>query len=764
MKKRLVNFDYKRILKYLVLLFLFFLLNNLQDEVSPYSFSLLSVALALNCSIIFTPLLFLLSFVISGKIGLLFSCFIGALFLMLVFLIYKKTKTKMRYEIILFTAISLVPFLILGQTLNASDLSQESLSARIFVCLITLVITFFCFIAGKTISQKGLKYKLGYEEFASVFALVFCFGLGICNAITPYLFHALCVLIILITCYVYKKGTCVLIAGILGTSLAVFYGNVSYVSLFILYAIFAQSLMPFSRYVSAFSILLADYLVQAIFNFYSVYSLENLLCVLIGACVFCIIPTKPLFSLKEKLYSFREKQLFRVAINRNRLMLSNRLFELSGVFSEMSDAFICFKKNSVNETTIKNAIIKELDGAVCGECNNKDKCKPKTKESLIAFENMIDIGLAKGKLSLIDMPKTLADKCVHPNNVLFAINKLLASYRSYVLEHKNMENGRTLIASQTAGVAEILRGLALDTGTTLKYQSRTERALSNSLIKNGFTVSELLIYGEADNLTIGMILTQKEFSLDKLLSVIKDTVNRDMMLLEKTNITEEKFYLSLRAKVNYDAVFGLANAKKDNSIISGDTHAITRISYDKFLVAISDGMGSGKDAENISSVSLSLIESFYKAGMKSELILSTVNKLLSINSEDSFTALDIGVINLNTCEADFIKYGSPYGFILNENGIKILEGNTLPLGILEELKPSVCSTKLNDNDVIVFVSDGVSDAFGQSAEIIDFMRSVPAKNPQTLADSILNKSIELSNGKLTDDMTVLCVRIFKNVS
>jgi stage II sporulation protein E len=195
--------------------------------------------------------------------------------------------------------------------------------------------------------------------------------------------------------------------------------------------------------------------------------------------------------------------------------------------------------------------------------------------------------------------------------------------------------------------------------------------------------------------------------------------------------------------------------------MSGDTHSVMRISGDRFLVALSDGMGSGKNAESISSTSLSLIECFYKAGLNSDLILSTVNTLLAINTEDSFTALDVSVIDLKTCTADFIKYGSPYGFIINDNGIKIVEGSSLPIGIIEQLKPSVCTSPLNDGDVILLLSDGVSDAFGCSSDIIDFLRTLPAKNPQTLANQVLEHAISLNDGQKKDDMTALAVRVFK---
>ena len=148
--------------------------------------------------------------------------------------------------------------------------------------------------------------------------------------------------------------------------------------------------------------------------------------------------------------------------------------------------------------------------------------------------------------------------------------------------------------------------------------------------------------------------------------------------------------------------------------------------------------------------------------MKSQIILNTVNKLLSINAEDSFTALDVCVIDLNTLSVDFIKYGSPYGFIVNASGVKIIEGNSLPLGILDELKPCVFNSALSDGDIVLLITDGISDAFGSASDIIDFLRKAPYKNPQALVDDLLNQAIEKNNGKKFDDMTALAVRIYKN--
>ena len=167
-----------------------------------------------------------------------------------------------------------------------------------------------------------------------------------------------------------------------------------------------------------------------------------------------------------------------------------------------------------------------------------------------------------------------------------------------------------MIASQALGVSEILRGLALETGSQLKYQSRLERTLCSNLFKGGFMVSELLIYGEDERLTVNLITVMKEFSLPNMQKIISKSLGVDMIISEKTEISENKCFLSFRRATEYDAVYGISHAVKDGSSISGDTHAVSRVEGDRLLIALSDGMGSGKDAENVSSTALSLIESF----------------------------------------------------------------------------------------------------------------------------------------------------------
>ncbi len=652
--------------------------------------------------------------------------------------------------------VSLLGFIFLGDT--ARDIALEK---RLFTCILTVALSIISIISLKAISEKGLKFKLNFEETLSLSILIAVFGTGICNFLSPFVWRGICAFLILSTCFVYKKGKATIFSALLGVSISIHTGNIIFISVFIVWGLVSDALMPFSRHLAGIAIIFIDFILQAIFNIYGGYTHYELISILSGVVIFSVFPTKLLSLIKEKLYAFRERQLVRQTINRNRQMLSGKLYELSGVFTEMAGAFDAFKKNGISEEKAKSAMEKQINEQVCSECAYFSRCQKNDESKLYGLSKMIDIGFAKGRLSLIDLPKELGDLCLKPNNILYALNKLLSDYRGYLLENANINNGRNLIATQALGVAEVLRGLALETGATLKYQSRIERLLANNLFKNGFNVSEILIYGEEERLSVSLIIVMNEFSINQILSVINSTLNTDMTVAERMEISDEKCYLNFKCASTYDAVYGIARGEKDGSSKSGDTHSVMRIANDRLLVALSDGMGSGDYAENISSVSLSLIESFYKAGLSSPLILGTVNKLLSINTEDSFTALDMSIIDLKNCSADFIKYGSPYGFIINEQGIKIVEGNSLPLGIIEELKPSVCTTQLNDGDMILLITDGISDAFGSSGEIIDFLRTQSAKNPQTLADEIMKKALKLNNGTKKDDMTALAIRVYK---
>jgi stage II sporulation protein E len=378
------------------------------------------------------------------------------------------------------------------------------------------------------------------------------------------------------------------------------------------------------------------------------------------------------------------------------------------------------------------------------------------------LDKLIDVGCLKGKTSLLDIPRAFADACFRQSDILYAVNRQLGDYCKYMTDSENAASGRTLLANQAQGVSEILKNLALEQSAPLHLYTEKERALHIAFLGVGIVCSEILIYGEEERFTVSLITFGKT-DVKKIAAVASHLFQANMIISERIPLSQEKFCCILRKKPYFDAAFGIATTQKQGQTASGDTHSVIKIDERRFMVALSDGMGSGEYARRISESTISLLESFYRAKMPSELILSTINKLLTFSKEETFACVDIAVIDLDSGGADIVKIGSPFGFILSENTVRVLEGGSLPLGILDSLHPETAASTLAQGDILLFLSDGITDAFGSTADLLEVLKTLPHGNPQGLADTLLQRAITAYGGIAKDDMTALAVRLFKSL-
>ena len=165
--------------------------------------------------------------------------------------------------------------------------------------------------------------------------------------------------------------------------------------------------------------------------------------------------------------------------------------------------------------------------------------------------------------------------------------------------------------------------------------------------------------------------------------------------------------VNLVEKPVYSLVVALASKAKEEA--SGDTHSFTEISNGSVMVALCDGMGSGEKAERTSDNAVSLIEGFYKAGFSHDVTLKSVNTFLKTDNDESFSALDVMVFDRKTGRADLIKLASPPTYIKKPTRTIRVDASSLPIGIVNEITPSVTTRQVDDGDSFVFVTDGVYD-------------------------------------------------------
>ena len=186
------------------------------------------------------------------------------------------------------------------------------------------------------------------------------------------------------------------------------------------------------------------------------------------------------------------------------------------------------------------------------------------------------------------------------------------------------------------------------------------------------------------------------------------------------------------------------------------------------MMAISDGMGKGKKAYDESSVTIDILEKMMDAKIDNEIVINTINNMLLLkSSEEMFSTLDLGIVDLKKGSLETVKMGACPSYIKRENGeVDLISSSSLPVGILSDIKMDRHNTKLGNGDYVIMVSDGIIDAgksnnFGDNW-LIYFLQKLESTNPKEIANKILDRALELQLGEVDDDMTVLVTKMFLN--
>ena len=742
---------------------LFFVLDNGE----PFPLLLLYAMLQVGLPTIPSAIIAFLPCLFSQNTELIFLYAAQTVLLAIAFWIHNKKYIR-RAPLIPLFALTLVLIIFIaaapfdGYILPFSGEFLENILIQKIVLAAFFFLTAAIFsIATKCILQKFLHCRLRCDEMIfTVFSLCVV-GIGICRFLSVNAYLGGAFLFLLIFANVTKDPSCLLCAFCLSLPPFILYGQS--IEKFFIFGVAVLLFARFGRLALSFSLLAAFFAFgyfEGLFAYPADKLAASLLSVLLPALIFMLIPTSMLRTLENKVIFYREKHLSRIAINRNRAAIGEKLFELSAVFREIQATFNSLGSAEAEthaKEYMRNCVIDE----VCKKCPQYLVCA--RKNPLPWISNLIDVGCLKGKATLLDIPKKLAENCNFQSEMLYALNKQLAEYRAYATETENTATGRGLLAGQAQGVSEILKNLALEQSEPLRLYTDKERALCAALSNVGIVCSEVLIYGEKDNLTLSLVTFGKA-DVKKIAAVATHTLGETMAISERIALTGDKYCCILRKRTAFDAAFGISTVQKAGEIARGDTHSVIKIDERRFMVALVDGMGSGEYAQKISESTISLLESFYRAKMPPPLILSTVNKLLTFSKDESFACVDVAIIDLTDGRADIVKIGSPLAFILSGNTVKVLESASLPLGILDNLRPDTSSYTLNENDVLLFVSDGITDAFGGTADLYETLRSIPANNPQQLADTLVQNALRAYHGKAKDDVTAVAVRIFKNLA
>ncbi len=657
-------------------------------------------------------------------------------------------------------------YAIVGQTANVVfDILGGVFPVLPFVSIVLgCLFMFACMNVFEAIIIRGFSNKLTSLEIVSLFSIIAILsgGLVMLNISTFSFLKLFASFVILVFAFCSTPTLTLLVASISGLGSVIATNNAVFAMPLILWALAALLFKKRFRVFMVFAVVAVELVSGFYFKLYYSYGYLEILPVLIGCAVFLCLPKNWCKEISVIFNLSKDRMAMKNVVNRNREILHNRLGNLSEIFNDMNLIYRNLIKQGMTIDEVKSLLEQEIKEKICSFCPDRNHCHRTFSDSTKkVFDELITIAFQRGRATLLDIPSFLTSRCKQTTAILGSVNTLTAQYKKYMSMVKDVDTSKVIIADQLLGVSKIMGGLSKEIESNISFDTDRENKILDELTYYNIVCIDAVVF-EKDiwTMEVSLVVKTEDAEKPRIVDVVSKVCGKKMALYETFPSTRPSYtVLNLKTAPKYDCLFGVCQRKKNGSKVSGDTYSIVKLGGDKILFAISDGMGSGEKAERTSELSISLVENFYKAGFDNDIILSTVNKLLNLHKEEIFSAMDICILDQKGGLLDFVKMASPNSYILNDDECKTIETGALPMGIVDDAEPLIRKNVVAAKDSGVLLSDGVSDSFGGTEELVECLKSIKTKNPQEFADQLVERALACNNGYAVDDMSVIAIKV-----
>ena len=198
---------------------------------------------------------------------------------------------------------------------------------------------------------------------------------------------------------------------------------------------------------------------------------------------------------------------------------------------------------------------------------------------------------------------------------------------------------------------------------------------------------------------------------------------------------------------------------------SGDAAVACRLPDGSLAFILSDGMGKGMKAAAESRIVINRLRKLLKEGFSVAYAIKEVNRIMieESGSEDSFATVDLTIIDKDTGRAKFYKMGAALSFVVRGNKLRRISQPALPVGILPKLRLTHVTAKLRPGDVLIMVSDGITEADRNDLSAFwleDYlMKYAQTTGPKVLAGKIVLEARNRYLSRELDDLTAVVIKV-----
>ncbi len=410
--------------------------------------------------------------------------------------------------------------------------------------------------------------------------------------------------------------------------------------------------------------------------------------------------------------------------------------------------------------------IENVEGEIVDEIFNKLLEKQFIKEKdlikILAKNNNYVVGFGEDEEKL----DRDIEKMTQAINSAYRIGKMNFVWSARLKEEK--QNFESQLKGVSRAISNIAKNLDEENYAQELFDDKKEQ-IALILKQKEILLQEISITkkdGGRFNVELYIEQNERNDIKDIILNILNKVLEEKMCVIEEKSVKKEnctKYVFMSDDKYILD--IGHSIAIKDNMPVSGDSILNTKLKDGKYLIAISDGMGSGPEARKSSQIVTSMLKRLLNSGFERNTSISLINSSLLNVSDEVFATLDIAIIDLYKGTIEFIKNGACPTYIKNSKRTQVIKSRTLPTGVVKEVSADVFDKDIEENDLIVMVSDGILDSNieykNKELWVKYLIEDINILNPQKVADIILNESIDNNFGKVKDDMSVIVCKFIK---
>ena len=389
---------------------------------------------------------------------------------------------------------------------------------------------------------------------------------------------------------------------------------------------------------------------------------------------------------------------------------------------------------------------------------DKQSIERKDLLKIFAENNSYIVGVNDNKIS-----KYLEDNI---NQVLRAVNSAYQRSKSDFVWKKKLEQSKKNMKNQLDNVSKAIQDIAnnIEKSSKLEEEQEKQREEIITLLKQKQIEVEDVILKKENRYFIEIYLNknQEEFENVDISEILSKVCKERIVENKEASLGNRINYIS---DDNYVMGFATANATKNKSEISGDSILNIRLKDGNYLIAISDGMGSGSKAMQSSRQALKMLENLLLSGFDKNTSIELIKSALISQNEESFATLDIAIVDLYKGKVEFMKSGACPTYLKLNKKVKVVKANSLPTGIIDESKLDIFDVDIQENEIMLMCTDGILDSNveykNKELWIKYLLEDIETNNTKKISDLILNEAIDNNYGIPKDDMTIVTCKFMK---